>query len=39
MEGILNIDTTDAGKPLEIRTNYLARGDLQLISSSLQKIP
>jgi hypothetical protein len=39
IEGTFNIDAADAGKPLEIRTNYLAQGDLQLISSSLQKMP
>ncbi|MDO8770411.1 MAG: hypothetical protein Q7K57_17255, partial [Burkholderiaceae bacterium] len=39
IEGMLIIEPPDAGKPLEIRTNYLAQGDLQLISSSLQKIP
>lgn len=39
IEGELTIDATEAGKPLEIRTNYLAHGDLQLIGSSLQKMP
>ena len=39
LEGMLTIEPQDAGKPLEIRTNYLAQGDLQLISSSLQKMP
>ena len=39
LQGVLNIDATDAGKPLEIRTHYLAQGDLQLISTSLQQVP
>lgn len=39
IEGILIIEPQDAGKPLEIRTNYLAQGDLQLISTTLQKTP
>jgi Family of unknown function (DUF6311) len=37
IEGIFNIEAKDAGKPYEIRTFYLAKGDLKLISSSLQK--
>ena len=39
IEGVFNIDAKDAGKPFELRTFYLAKGDLQLISSSLQKMP
>ena len=39
LQGVINIDATDAGKPLEIRTHYLAQGDLQLISTSLQQVP
>lgn len=39
IEGTLIIEPQDADKPLEIRTNYLAQGDLQLISSTLQKMP
>jgi Family of unknown function (DUF6311) len=39
IEGVFNIDAPDAGKPFELRTFYLAKGDLQLISSSLQKVP
>lgn len=39
IEGIVTVETQDADKPFEIRTYYLAKGDLQLISSSLQKVP
>ena len=39
IEGVLTIAPQDAGKPFEMRTFYLAKGDLQLISSSLQKVP
>ena len=39
LQGVINIDATDAGKPLEIRTHYLAQGDLQLISTTLQQVP
>lgn len=39
IEGVFNIDAKNAGRPFELRTFYLAKGDLQLISSSLQKMP
>lgn len=39
IEGTFVISSLDAGKPLEIRTYYLAQGDLQLFSTSLQKLP
>jgi hypothetical protein len=39
IDGIFDIEVQDAGKPFEIRTFYLAKGDLQLIGSSLQKVP
>lgn len=39
IEGVFNIGTNDAGKPFEMRTYFLAKGDLQIINSSLQKLP
>ena len=39
IEGTFDIETQDAGKPFEIRTFYLAKGDLQIVNSSLQKMP
>jgi Family of unknown function (DUF6311) len=39
IEGIFSIEERDAGKPFELRTFYLAKGDLQIVSSSLQKLP
>jgi Family of unknown function (DUF6311) len=39
VEGIFTIEAQDAGKPFEIRTFYLAKGDLQIVNSSLQKMP
>ena len=39
IEGTFSIDTQDAGKPFEIRTYFLAKGDLQIVNSSLQKLP
>lgn len=39
MEGVLTIDATTAGKSLEIRTYFLAQGDLQLVSILLEKAP
>lgn len=39
IEGIFSIDAQDAGKPFEFRTFYLAKGDLQIVNSSLQKLP
>jgi hypothetical protein len=39
VEGLFSIDAQDAGKPFEIRTFYLAKGDLQIVNSSLQKLP
>ena len=39
IEGIFSIEAKDAGRSFELRTFYLAMGDLQLISSSLQKLP
>jgi Family of unknown function (DUF6311) len=39
LEGVFTIEAQDAGKPFEIRTFYLAKGDLQIVNSSLQKMP
>ena len=39
IEGIFNIEAPDAGKPFEMRTYFLAKGDLQIVNSSLQKVP
>jgi hypothetical protein len=39
IEGLFNIEAEDAGKPYELRTFYLAKGDLKLVSTSLQKMP
>jgi Family of unknown function (DUF6311) len=39
IEGIFSIDAQDAGKPFEFRTFYLAKGDLQIVNSALQKLP
>jgi Family of unknown function (DUF6311) len=39
VEGTFSIEAQDAGKPFEIRTFYLAKGDLQIVNSSLQKMP
>lgn len=39
IEGVFNIEAQDAGKPFEMRTYYLAKGDLQIVSSSLQIAP
>jgi len=39
IEGTFSIEAQDAGKPFEIRTFYLAKGDLQIVNSSLQKMP
>jgi Family of unknown function (DUF6311) len=39
IEGVFNIEPQDVGKSFEMRTFFLAQGDLQVIGSSLQKIP
>jgi hypothetical protein len=39
IEGVFSIESQDAGKQFELRTYYLAKGDLQLISTSLQIVP
>jgi Family of unknown function (DUF6311) len=39
IDGVFSIEANDAGKPFEMRTFYLAKGDLQIINSSLQKVP
>ncbi len=39
IEGLFTVEPQNADKFFEIRTYYLAKGDLQLISSSLQKVP
>jgi hypothetical protein len=39
IEGDFDLEAQDAGKSFEIRTFYLAIGDLQIVSSSLQKVP
>jgi Family of unknown function (DUF6311) len=39
IEGVFSIEPQDVGKSFELRTFFLAQGDLQVISSSVQKIP
>ncbi len=39
IEGVFTITPQDVGKSFEMRTFFLAQGDLQVISSSLRKIP
>jgi Family of unknown function (DUF6311) len=39
VEGVFTIEPQDVGKSFEMRTFFLAQGDLQVISSSLQKTP
>jgi hypothetical protein len=39
LEGVFSIDAEDAGKSFEMRSYYLAKGDLQIVNSSLQKLP
>jgi hypothetical protein len=39
IEGTFTISPQDVGKSFELRTFYLAQGDLQVTSSSLRKIP
>lgn len=39
IEGAFVIESQDVGKSFELRTFFLAQGDLQVISSSVQKIP
>jgi Family of unknown function (DUF6311) len=39
IEGVFTIAPQDVGKSFEMRTFFLAQGDLQVISSSLRKIP
>ena len=39
IEGDFIIEAKDAGKPFEMRSFFLAKGDLQIINSSLQKMP
>ena len=38
LEGVVTVKPQDAGKPFEIRTYFLAKGDLQIISTALQKV-
>ena len=38
IEGTIDVSPKDAGKQFEIRTLFLAKGDLQISSSSIQKI-
>lgn len=38
IEGIVDVLPSDANKQFEIRTFFLAQGDLQVVSSSLQKV-
>ena len=38
LEGVVTVTPKDADKAFEIRAFFLAKGDLQLISSSLQKV-
>ncbi|HMS25775.1 MAG TPA: DUF6311 domain-containing protein [Burkholderiaceae bacterium] len=39
IEGVINLVRSQAGHPLEMRTQFIAKGDLQLFSTSIQKIP
>jgi Family of unknown function (DUF6311) len=39
IEGVFTIEAENLGRSLEMRTFFLAQGDLQVISSSLWKIP
>lgn len=39
IEGVFVIEPQDVGKSFELRTFFLAQGDLQVISSSVQKRP
>jgi Family of unknown function (DUF6311) len=39
IEGVFTIESQDVDKSFELRTFFLAQGDLQVISSSLRKIP
>jgi hypothetical protein len=39
IEGVFTIERQDVGKSFEMRTFFLAQGDLQVVSSSLQRIP
>ncbi len=39
IEGVFVIEPQDVGKSFELRTFFLAQGDLQVISSSVRKIP
>ena len=39
IEGIFTIEPQDVGKSFELRTFFLAQGDLQVISSTVQKMP
>lgn len=39
IEGVFSIAPQDLGKSFEMRTFFLTQGDLQVISSSLRKIP
>ncbi len=39
IEGVINLIKNQAGHPLEMRAQFIAKGDLQVLSTSLQKIP
>jgi hypothetical protein len=39
IDGVFSIAAGQETMPLEIRTFYLAQGDLQLVSTSLVKLP
>ena len=39
LEGLVTVTPENADESFEIRTYFLAKGDLQIISSSLQKVP
>ena len=39
IEGVFTIEPQDVGKSFELRTFFLAQGDLQVISSTLRKMP
>jgi hypothetical protein len=38
LEGMVTVAPQNADEPFEIRTYYLAKGDLQMVSSALQKV-
>jgi len=39
IEGVINIAKSQSGHALEMRAQFIAKGDLQIFSTSIQKIP